>query len=81
MTWLVWDGGTETEADALRIDAQDCLEAAEEWARRDGAADPMSYERHLRNGLDLRARLDGEGQFYRVMVDAEATIHYHAKRA
>jgi len=32
MIWLVWSED-ETEADALRIDAQDCLEAAEEGAR------------------------------------------------
>jgi len=81
MIWLVWNYEGETEADACRIDAQDCLEAAEKWARQDGAADPMAYTEHLNNGLDLRVRLDGEGQFYKVAVDAEAIVHYHARRA
>ena len=79
MIWIVWNSVGETEADARRIDEQSCVEAAEEWARRDGAADPMAYEQHLRNGLDLRARLDGHGQVYRVVVAAEATVHYSGK--
>ena len=79
MIWLVWNSVGETEADALRIDEQFGVEAAEEWARRDGAADPMAYEQHLRNGLDLRVRLDGHGQTYRVVVEAEATVHYSGK--
>ena len=81
MIWLVWNYERETEADACRIDAQDCLEAAEEWARRDGAADPMAYDQHIRNGLDLRVRLDGGGQTYKVVVEAEASIHYYARMA
>lgn len=79
MIWLVWNSEDETEAESLRIDAQDCVEAAEEWARRDGAADPMNCDRHLRNGLDLRARADGTGTYYRVVVEAEALVHYSGK--
>jgi len=81
MTWLVWDSAGETEADAWRIDAQDCLEAAEEWARRVGDGDPMSCERHLRDGLELRVLLDGERQVCKVVIEAETVIHYHARRA
>lgn len=76
MIWLVWNSDGESEADAKRIDAQDYIKAAEEWARLDGCGEPANREQHLRNGLDLRARADGHGQFYRVRVEAESSINY-----
>ena len=78
MTWLVWDSGTETEADAIRIDASDCEDACEKWAQIVADADTANVERHLRNGLDLRARRDGEGQVHKIVVKAEAEVNYHA---
>lgn len=84
MIWLVWcpDRG-ETDADARGIDAQDCVDACEVWARRDGQADPAVISAHLSDGLDLRARTDCKlmkSETHRVMVEAEATVHYSARR-
>lgn len=79
MSWLVWNSYGETEADAVRIDAENCPEAAEEWARRDGDTDPGRCGVHVRNGLDLRVRLEGYGTVYRVQVEAEAVINYTGK--
>lgn len=77
MIWLVWNGNGETEADAVRIDAEDCVEAAEEWARRDGAAD--SINTHLQHDLSLRVRPDGPGEICCVRVWAESEIRYYGQ--
>ena len=79
MIWLVWlPAAGETEADARRIDAQDCIEAAEEWARRDSAANPEAAQRHLSGGLVLEV-LGGANDSYTVEVTAEITLRYSGR--
>lgn len=79
MIWLVWRAD-EIETDARRIDAQDCLSAAEEWARRDGEANPAHVACHIADGVRLRVRADGEDRVHDVRVSAEAEVRYSATR-
>jgi len=81
MIWLVWNNDGETEADSRRIDASNYFDAAEEWARCAGRADPTVCNQHIRDGLVLLARTrDEDARIYKLKVSATSIVYYCADR-
>lgn len=77
MIWLIWNSEEgETKADAMRIYAQDCISAAEKWARHEKGIDPAAFDRHLQYDLSLCAQREGTDEMYRVGVHADVSDGY-----